>query len=82
MGLEVPSATCTPERLLFMDHSRTGFITKNLFAETSPLRLSKLRYLQIYSQGLHLKHLSHPLRACSTTLTILEFHVSSRGGSE
>jgi len=79
--LEIPSKICTPTRLLFMDHSRTGFITRNLFAETSPLRLSQLEHLQIYARGMNLKLLCEPLQACST-LTILEFHVSTWGKSK
>lgn len=63
-----------------MDHSLTGFITSNLFAETSSLRLPKLEYLKIYARDVHLKLLREPLQACSTTLTILEFYVGSRGG--
>ena len=81
MNLEIPSKICTPTRLLFMDHSRTGFITQNLFAETSPLRLSQLEHLQIYARGINLKLLREPLQACST-LTILEFHVSTWGKSK
>ncbi|KIM37291.1 hypothetical protein M413DRAFT_31008 [Hebeloma cylindrosporum] len=80
MDVEIPSRICTPKRLLFMDHSRTGFITKNLFAETSALRLSKLEHLQIYACGIHLKLLSEPLQACATTLTNLDFRVSTWGG--
>jgi len=82
MNLEIPSGICIPERLIFMDPSQTGFITKNLLAETSPLRLSKFKHLQTYCQGRHLKLLSEPLQACFTTLSILEFYVSSVGGSK
>jgi len=82
MNLEIPNKICTPKRLHFMDHSRTGFITRNLFAETSPLRLSKLEHFQISARGLHLKLLSEPLQACSTTLTTLEFCISTWGGGK
>jgi len=82
MNLETRGKVCTPKCLLFMDHSRTGFTTKNLFAETSPLRLSQLEHLQIYACGMHLKLLSEPLQTCSTTLTNLEFYISTWGGGK
>ena len=82
INLEITNKVCTPKRLHFMDHSRTGLITRNFFAETSPLRLSKLEHLQISARCLHLKLLSEPLQACSTTLTTLEFCISTLGGGK
>jgi hypothetical protein len=71
-SVSVASKICTPERLLFMDGGRgyNEFSSKNLFAETPPLRLSKLKNLQVYCRPTHAKFLSEPLRTCSTTLTI------------
>jgi hypothetical protein len=82
MDLEIPSKFCAPERLLFMDHSHSGSIIRNLLAETSSLRLSKLKHLQIYCQGQQLRLLSKPLQTCFTALTTLEFYLSSLGAGK
>ncbi|KAJ3508015.1 hypothetical protein NLJ89_g5988 [Agrocybe chaxingu] len=65
---------CMPERLVFYDRSNTGFITRNLFHEDSPLKLTRLKKMEAYISKLQTGDLAIPLILCATTLRSLHLY--------
>ncbi|CAA7270995.1 unnamed protein product [Cyclocybe aegerita] len=72
---------CTPEHLVFCDSSNTGIITRNLFHEESPLKLTRLKKMEAYISNVQAGSLALPLKMCARTLTSLHLYLGASGNA-